>query len=63
MRMCLRFVMFITLATILLDSNHLILAKKAKKKKPIEYPDISSHKRPSDITPSLYCEACNAILD
>ena len=55
--------MFITLATILLDSNHLILAKKAKKKKPIEYPDISSHKRPSDITPSLYCEACNAILD
>ena len=40
-----------------------VLAKKSKKKKTIEYPEISSHKRPTDIKPELYCEACNALIE
>ena len=36
-----------------------ILAKKKK----IDYPNVSSHKRPSEIKEELYCEACNGMVN
>ena len=54
---------------LIIDTGSLLFFKEAeakkntKKKKPINYPEVSSHKRPDDITPALYCESCNAILD
>ena len=37
-----------------------ILIEGAKKK--IDYPAISSHKRPTDIKEELYCEGCHGVL-
>ena len=39
-----------------------LLVVEAKKKK-IEYPAISSHKRPNDIKEELYCEGCLGVVD
>ena len=33
-----------------------------KKKNKIKYPEFSSHKRPNDIEPLLYCESCRGII-
>ena len=33
-----------------------------KKNKKIKYPEFSSHKRPTDIEPLLYCESCRGII-
>ena len=37
----------------------IVLAKKKK----IDYPAVSSHKRPSEIKEELYCEACNGMVN
>ena len=37
------------------------LARKKKQEK-IVYPEISSHKRPNNIEPLLYCESCRAVI-
>ena len=36
--------------------------KKKKQKINIKYPEFSSHKRPTDIEPLLYCESCRGII-
>ena len=57
---------------IILFSDTLIDAKKSKAKKkkkkdkkdeePIEWPDVSSYKRPDGMPAGLYCEACTEVV-
>ena len=62
--MSIRLLLVFVSLMLVIDGDTLVAgAKKAKKKKPIEHPEVSSYKRPDDITPTLYCESCNAILD
>ena len=35
---------------------------KPKKSAKIKYPEVSSHKRPPNIEPLLYCESCRALI-
>lgn len=35
--------------------------KKEKAEEPIEYPEVSSHKRPEEVSPEFYCATCLAI--
>ena len=37
--------------------------KQKKKKKLIQYPEVSSHKRPDFISEGLYCEACQMVVE
>ena len=46
---------------VILAANQ-VLAKKKKGNQKIVYPEVSSHKRPNNIEPLLYCESCRAVV-
>ena len=41
----------------------IVQAKKSKNPTKVTYPEISSHKRPNDIEPDLYCATCLAMVE
>ena len=46
--------------------NTVVAAKKKRpksKKSEIEYPEVGSHKRASDISPDLHCGTCMIIVE